>query len=368
MDEGLKFEAFLNQTLGRADAAMDELIHQSASLGMGPPVIAKETPQKAESKVIHAVSVLASHHRGSQYVENQLNRLQASWPVRILGAQGVRPGRWIWGLWEMGWARRLGTRFLERAILDRARIMVLPKAHPARVSFDAAADRRGTWAGDVKSMMARIAGLTGQPLPDIDQEGGEAAPLSREARRAEVRDYKWKILRPVLVEYEGAKSRRTHRSASSEAARTNRWQNEGPVAHGAAMLEGESKSSDWHHYKLWSLTRLVDGFPFPVWGLGEAARADPRCAWCGKRSATLAHVVVSCRGSDRAWERAIGPPGRPSCPSGPRAEEILRNLLEDSAEKTEVVEKVRVVGEVLSEYFRAKAAEGPGNRDGHEEE
>ena len=42
--------------------------------------------------------------------------------------------------------------------------------------------------------------------------------------------------------------------------------------------------------------------------------------------------------------------------------------MEDSAEKAEVVEKVRVVGEVLSEYVRAKAAEGPGNRDGHEEE
>lgn len=250
-DEDLRFERFLKQVLGRADAAPEELVHQAASLGLGPPVVAQETPQRVESKIFHAIAVLASHHNGAEHVENQFNKMQARWPTKILGGQGLRPGRWIWGIWEMGWSRRLGTRFVERAILDRARIRALPPEHPARVSLRAAADRSGTWGGSVKRMMMRVSAVTGLALPDAELGVADEESNTKETRRADVRNYKWKIFRPVLLEYDEANTVRIGEEKEGADLRLERG---GPAAHGVAMPQGASRRGDWHHYRIWCLT------------------------------------------------------------------------------------------------------------------
>ena len=102
LDEKLRFEGLLKQVLGRADAALEELVHHAASLGLGPPVVAQETPQRVESKIFHAVSALASHHNGAEHMENQLNKMQARWHTKILvgrvcvrGVGSGASGKWV---------------------------------------------------------------------------------------------------------------------------------------------------------------------------------------------------------------------------------------------------------------------------------
>ena len=78
--------------------------------------------------------------------ESAMNRMQAGWARALLGCRHTHAGAWPLLVAELGWKRRLGTRMLERAIMLRARALLLQESHPARrVLTVARASSHVTW-------------------------------------------------------------------------------------------------------------------------------------------------------------------------------------------------------------------------------
>ena len=108
---------------------------------------------------------------------------------------------------QCGWQWRLGTLYLERVLLQRARLQLLPVDHPAAVIFRIAQHSTAdTWA--LKS--ARYLNHPGyeQPIRELMQCDWITADCQREAqadktaRKRILTSYRDLELRPVLSSYD----------------------------------------------------------------------------------------------------------------------------------------------------------------------
>ena len=64
--------------------------------------------------------------------ERMLNRLQEYWALKLLGCSRASRVRGMLAVAQSGWTLRLGSRMLERAVMLRARIKLLPCSDSAR--------------------------------------------------------------------------------------------------------------------------------------------------------------------------------------------------------------------------------------------
>ena len=95
-----------------------------------------------------------------------LKKLQVSWAQTLLGFRAERAGQWALVVAECGWVRRLGTRMLEKAVLLKARVALLPETLPAsRLLHLASSSSSPSWATAVKDI--QINTFPELPIPDI---------------------------------------------------------------------------------------------------------------------------------------------------------------------------------------------------------
>ena len=128
--------------------------------GGGIPVAAAQTPLRVQS----AEQYVAPLSAGTPGAGAGANKLQANWGRRLLGCHGGPPIRHAIVVAQRGWPTRLGTRFLERVIMARARLQVLPSDHPAAVAFRAAKDMgTPTW----ETAALRLLGCLPSPPADL---------------------------------------------------------------------------------------------------------------------------------------------------------------------------------------------------------
>eukprot|EP00959_Pyramimonas_sp_CCMP1952_P182383 3813696-Pyramimonas_sp.AAC.1 len=131
-----------------------------------------------------------------------MNKLQVTWGRRLLGCHKGPPIRHAVVVAQCGWPMRLGTRFLEKALMARARLMVLPGDHPGALMLRAARSlATPTWESAVVALAQRLA----PPPPDLEGHPLFPAALLNEARvssaarKAILKSYRLEVLRPSLL-------------------------------------------------------------------------------------------------------------------------------------------------------------------------
>ena len=138
---------------------------------------------------------------------SELNRLQYLWGCKLLGFHTGPRLKWSIVAAQCGWTLRLGTRLLERAIMLRARLQVLPAGHPAAVMLHLATClAASTWASDVRDAM--VGNMLPEQIPELLDHPASTLAKVEEARREPpsrnrlLKEYKMTAVRPVLLQHD----------------------------------------------------------------------------------------------------------------------------------------------------------------------
>ncbi|CAK0904656.1 unnamed protein product, partial [Prorocentrum cordatum] len=164
-DSDLTFYPLLRGIVAVGHSCFSKLLYAAESGGFSIPVAAAQVPARVESVVLYAAPLLAA----VPGAESTMNKLQVTWGRRLLGCHKGPPIRHAVVVAQCGWPMRLGTRFLEKALMARARLMVLPGDHPGALMLRAARSlATPTWESAAVALAQRLApppqDLEGHPL------------------------------------------------------------------------------------------------------------------------------------------------------------------------------------------------------------
>ncbi|CAK0875342.1 unnamed protein product [Prorocentrum cordatum] len=274
VDSGLTFGPLLNELCAIGDSCFKKLLFAAESGGFSVPVAAAQVPPRVEAAVLFACPLLA----GVPGAEARFNKLQVGWGRRLLGCHGGPPIKHVVVVAQCGWRMRMGTRFIERALMARARLTVLPPDHPGAIMYRASrALCVPTWLSDAAALASRLP----DPPPDLDShplfppEALRAAQLDPARRKVLLREYRRFALRPALLRYD-------QQAFAAGASRVLPSLNRsfaalcpGPALPDEGMLTWEPGPSFWRYYRLWAVARMTGAWPLPVLGPGIAGSARP---------------------------------------------------------------------------------------------
>ena len=183
--------------------AFEKVFFAAETGGFSVPITSIQVPLRVESLVLFPAAFLILAPRA----EHALNRMQIAWGRHLLAFQTGPHIKWLLVVAQCGWIMRLGTRMVERAILTRARIFLLPSEHAAHRMLRLAVDKQApSWATCVKALM--VDPRFSSPLPEVTSVLGMNPSILAEARRDKLvrkkilSDYKWQVVRPVLLDYD----------------------------------------------------------------------------------------------------------------------------------------------------------------------
>ena len=298
-DSGLTFGPLLRATLARGHELFESLFFAGESGGFGLPVLCAQVPLRVDSAVLYPSPFLFLADRA----RFALDHMQASWARRLLGcAVGPQlPGAVV--IAQCGWPMRLGTRMVERTILARARLFLLPGEHPgASMLAVASGTSCSSWASTVRAWMNSL----DPPLPDVVAwpfAGPQACATARAdpaARRLLLRSYKFYVVRPASLKLD----RLAFERATADALL--QWN----------LLDLALGPGSWLHFRLWAVVRMSGCWPLQVLGAPLCVPTLPRCGACGARDVDVWHALFSCPASaalrSSLWSRLPLPP--PSSP------------------------------------------------------
>jgi len=197
LDQYLTLEPHLQSNLARANKAYLQLHGSILSACLPVPLLAAAVPLRVVPVALYGIEFCIA----TSGAEAGLNRMQVSWAKHVLGFGTSRAGIWSFVVRECGWSRRLGTCMLARAILLKARILLLPLLHPAaRLVVLLSSSSIDTWLLRVSQLQCRPDFSSIIPdLSDVFAEGrisharGDAG-----ARRSLLRSYRKLWVDPVL--------------------------------------------------------------------------------------------------------------------------------------------------------------------------
>ena len=305
MDREVDFTYHATIALGRGAESFNDMYGCAESLGFPIPLLTAATETRVVSKAMYGIEFCI----GISSMESRLNRLQTNWAKRALGISKSRAGKHALLITECGWSCRLGTLMLENAIMLKARIMVLPRQHPARQIFEVA---RGspleTWVSQVKQAQSR--NDFDRAIPDIEEIFGsseiEAASGCKQKRKQITRTYRQHHVRPILACYD--------RQAYVKAAETLQpwpygdWQ----TAYGsmdAELMRIDGGGNGWHSFRAWAVVRVTGKWPFALYCDDQECASVTTCPLCGAESATIMHLLAECNETllyYREWRMILG--------------------------------------------------------------
>ncbi|CAK0877688.1 unnamed protein product [Prorocentrum cordatum] len=315
VDSGLTFLPLLHSTLARGRSLFDELLQAAECGGFSIPVAAAQVPPRIESVILYASPLLAL----AEGAEAALNRLQVEWGRKLLGCNAGPPVRHSVVVAQCGWPLRLGTKFLERALLARARLAVLPLDHPASRAWQAS---RCLHAPSWVTAVAALAGRLPSPPVQLDRhpacagEQLEAARAHPARRRALLEWYRWQVVRPALLEYDRQAFRKAASCVLPALRRSFAELCPGPSLPDWNLLGWESSPNFWKHYRLWAVIRMTGCWPLAVLGQGGLPATLSRCGACGASNVAVDHPLVACQATvqHRALLARDGPPMQGAAP------------------------------------------------------
>lgn len=154
VDSDLSYEPLLREIVAVGHGCFSKLLYAAESGGFSIPVAAAQVPARVESVILYAAPLLAA----VPGAESAMNKLQVTWGRRLLGCHQGPPIRHAVVIAQCGWPMRLGTRFLEKTLMARARLMVLPGDHPGALMLQAARSlATPTWESAVVALAQRLA-------------------------------------------------------------------------------------------------------------------------------------------------------------------------------------------------------------------
>ena len=137
----LSFQLLFSSLVARGRSAFAEFHGAAEAVGLLVPLRMVGTVLRVVPCVLYGIEFRIALSNA----ESSLNRLQVSWAKHILGFPESRAGSLL--VCECGWRMRLGTLMLRRALMLKARISLLPTAHPAPRLFQLADDSdQWNWA------------------------------------------------------------------------------------------------------------------------------------------------------------------------------------------------------------------------------
>jgi len=248
---------------------------------------------------------------------------------------------------QCGWHMRLGTKMVERTILARARLFLLPGEHPASNMFEVASSTCcSTWASSVRAWMDSL----DPPLPDVVDwpfAGPQACAKARSdpaARRLLLSSYKFYVVRPAMLKLDlPAFQKAAAASLPVFCLPFSSWLS-GPPGLQWNLLDLALGPGSWLQFRLWAVVRMSGCWPLQVLGAPLCVPTLPRCGGCGARDVDVWHALFSCPATaalrSSLWSRLPLPP--PSCPA-----QVSQFLFHQSRPPTERREHVHFVAASL---------------------
>jgi hypothetical protein len=305
VDSGLTFLPLWKATLAMGKSLFTNFFYAAETGGFSIPVAAAQVQLRVEPALLFSAPLLV----GVSKAWSSLNHLQCQWGRRLLGAQTGPRLKFSIVAAQCGWELRLGTKMLERGIMARANLLVLPQEHPsARMLSIAMAVACDSWAAHVKAVMSAvwlpsvIGDITEQPRFPPDRVA--RAKLDKGIRKALLRDYKWLVVRPVLLHYD----REAFLAASAEALPAFGISFgtfvPRPTRVSIDLLRFDHGPGCWRWYRLWALCRMTGRWPRPVFGDRDMPIRLDVCGACGARDITVVHGLCWCPALSSAREVA----------------------------------------------------------------
>ena len=203
-DKMLTMEAHLRESCATARNQFIELTTAMESMAFCLPSQAAQIECQLAPKVLYGASFLV----GVEGAFTRLNRLQADWARFLLCHKFTAPINGFRAMAQCGWIRRLGTTMIERAIMARVRVALLPEDHPAVFMLHLADHIPAiTWNSSLRSTLLDLGLKDSIPdisqLPDLlDNDAIIAARLCSAARKRLLREYRDVFVRPPLDSFE----------------------------------------------------------------------------------------------------------------------------------------------------------------------
>jgi hypothetical protein len=175
----------------------------------------------------------------------------------------------------------------------------LPGSHPAAMMLALAdAVPAFSWSRSVVELMA--SGCFGGVIPDLVRDNvfpGARIRLAKDdvtERRALLKEYKWTVLRPILMRHD----RDEYLAKASVELPTCQHSFASflpdPRAMHVSLLLLDTCPGSWQWFRLWSVTRMTGRWPLLVYGGLELPVVLDACPSCGATEATVVHALCSC--------------------------------------------------------------------------
>jgi hypothetical protein len=294
-DKDLLWEPQFRQRLAKMSQASCRLVDSLDASGFGLPFQASQFISRVDSVGLFGSEVLASHCQGLKAVVKRFNDAQYLYLKRALGATTkMHVGSHVKVLMECRQPYRLGSRFLERIILVRARIQLLPTDHPLAVAVSVAERLKAVTWWTHTNEAKKLLGID----KDIKEYGGLVAGtyLDPIGRKAAVSKFKNEVVRPRLqaMEQQWFQESLAKLGAGMELT----YQNVRPkkVWNNALCWSGWGRTM-WRFHKAWCIARVTEKLPIAWFGGSGLDSVLPCCPQCRAADADLHHVLCVCSGT-----------------------------------------------------------------------
>ena len=340
MDQSLSLQPQLDQVRNRLITKSKELVSSLADLGFGLPTIVGQFSSRVEASALHGAEILASYGGGWRCVAQRLNEANYQVAKLLLGLpQGASlgAGGQVRIFSETRFLTRMGSKFVQRTILARARLQCLPTNSPVYSILRGASNVTGsTWMDDVKDM-AQDYGI----VPGSAQEFNAFSALSEdqrrnpEVRRRAVKRWKHQIVMPRIWRKEEIWFREQLASLAVEGHL--------PLMHVLPIRQPFPCCVRWAHwgktmwrfYRARSIARVSGAVPLVCWGNSSNPKMIDTCPLCRRREVSLNHVLGECIGTDQYRDGVV---------SNLVGEDWHKWALSDIDDGAEMCERVRFFG------------------------
>ena len=142
----------------------------------------------------------------------------------------------------------------------------------------------------------------------------DGARTCKVERRALLKRYRWEVVRPCLLEFDGREFAKAAQTKIPVLELPFKSYQTSLCRFAPELIDALDHSSDWRAFRLWSLTRITGEWPLTVYGHMTSSKTISICYSCGVQDGDITHPICHCPTTKGAYEDLTV---FPSCP--PRA-------------------------------------------------
>ena len=150
-------------------------------------------------------------------------------------------------------------------------------------------------------------------IPSISEAGFSESAIreareDRACRKLLLKQYRWDIVKPVLLAEDAARYRKKAARIIPTLGVSLATLLPQPAKLPTEWLFSAGTPGMWKNFRCWSLARLTGRWPSCVFGSPDLPLVLDECPWCVATNITLLHPFSSCSGaSDRVPRELLSP-------------------------------------------------------------